>query len=327
MEHKFIAGSSPHIRSKEITSTIMRDVVIALLPATVLGIYFFKLNALIIVITCICFSVGWEYLANLIRKKEITTGDYSAVVTGLLLALNLPPYVPVYIPIIGSFVAIVLVKQLFGGIGYNFINPALAARAFLVVSWTGHMTKWVAPRDVSSSIWVKSSIIDSIASATPLAIAKEGGGELPGLMNMFIGNIGGCIGETSAVALLIGAAYLLIRRVITYEIPLTYIGVTALLTWILGGEGFFQGDFIFHVLAGGLIIGAFYMATDYTTSPVTLKGKFIMGAGCGIITSIIRIYGNMPEGVSFAIILMNLTVPLIERYTAPKVFGGEKQNA
>jgi electron transport complex protein RnfD len=337
MENKFVVSSSPHIRDNVNTKKIMLDVIIALLPAAIAGIYFFGLRALAVILVTISSCVISEYLARKAMKREATIGDLSAVVTGLLLALNLPPTIPFWIAAIGGVVAIVIVKQMFGGLGQNFMNPALAARVVLLVAYTEQMTNWINPKGV-----------DAISTATPLEIAKNsligatadvvGGAtqvgdvalqaaEMPTYLQLFLGQVGGCIGETSALAFLLGALYLLARKVIGLQIPLTFIGTTALFTWIFGGETLFTGDFLYHVLAGGLILGAFYMATDYATCPVTNKGRIIMGIGCGILTGIIRLYTNYPEGVSFAIILMNVVVPLIDRFIVPKSFGGGKKVA
>ena len=313
MENRLSMSSSPHIRSDASTSKIMRDVLIALLPASLAGVYFFGLDAALTIIVCVVSSVAFEYLARRILKRSNTLSDLSAAVTGLLLALNLPPAIPKWMAVVGSFFAIVVIKQLFGGIGQNFINPALGARVILLVAYGTKMTQWTAPRGSSGT--------DAIASATPLGVLKEGG-ELPGYLDMFLGNIGGSLGETSALALIIGGLYLLIRKVISWEIPVIYIGTVALLSWILGPEGFMTGDPLFHILAGGLMIGAIFMATDYTTSPMTRKGAIIYAIGCGLLTIIFRLYTNMPEGVSYAILLMNTAVPLIDRHTKPKRFGG-----
>lgn len=291
----------------------MRDVIIALLPATIASLYFFKVRAAMLILVTVITCVAAEYAWCKITKKENTINDLSAAVTGILLAFNLSPAVPVWVAAIGGIFAIIIVKQLFGGLGHNFVNPALAARAFMMASWPVQMTAWQKPG------W------DAVSSATPLAIIKNGSevsGQMPKLWDMFIGNIGGTIGETSVLALLIGAAYLVVRKVITLELPVAYIGTVGLMTWMLGGEGLFTGDFVYHIFAGGLMLGAFFMATDYTTSPVTFKGRIIMGIGCGLLTSIIRLYGGYPEGVSYSILLMNLVVPLIDRYMVPKSFGG-----
>jgi len=317
LESTLLVSSSPHLRDKDTTRRIMIDVCIALAPASIFGIYYFGARAVLVLLVTVLSCVVSEYITRKLMKRESTIGDFSAVVTGVLLALNLPPTIPLWIAAVGGAVAIVIVKQLFGGIGQNFMNPALGARVFLLIAYTQSMTKWVIPGQP-----------DAVSSATPLALIKKGKeaveGVLPNYWDLFIGNIGGCIGETSVLALLIGAAYLFYRRIITPEIPLTFIGTVALLTWVFGGDSLFAGNALYHILSGGLILGAFFMATDYSSSPVTSKGKIIMGIGCGLITAVIRLYANYPEGVSFAIILMNVIVPLIDRYTIPRSFGGEK---
>ncbi|OGO80359.1 MAG: NADH:ubiquinone oxidoreductase [Clostridiales bacterium GWC2_40_7] len=318
MEKGFLASSSPHIRSKASTPGIMKDVVIALMPALAAGIYFFRLKALLVIIVTLTACIGAEYVSNILMKKRQTIGDYSAAVTGLLLAFNLPPSIPLWIAAIGGAFAIIIVKQLFGGLGHNFMNPALAARAFLLASWPVQMTLWTSP-------------IDGVSSATPLALIKKGAeavdGVLPSYMSLFSGNVAGCIGETSVIALLLGAAYLLYKRVIMPIIPLGFIATVALMTWILGGNTIFTGDVLYHILSGGLMLGAFFMATDYATTPSTMKGMLVFGIGCGLLTSIIRLYGGYPEGVSYSILLMNVAAPLIERYTRPKTFGGDIAHA
>ncbi|HHY37567.1 MAG TPA: RnfABCDGE type electron transport complex subunit D, partial [Clostridia bacterium] len=242
----------------------------------------------------------------------VTVGDWSAAVTGLLLAFNIPVTAPLWLPVVGSAFAIIIVKQLFGGLGQNFVNPALAARAMLMAAWPAHMTSWVTP-------------FDAVSTATPLATLVPKAGEataaLPSYWNMFVGNIPGCLGETSALAILAGGAYLLLRGVIDWRIPVGFIGTVAVLTWIIGPKGIFTGDPLAHILAGGLMLGAFFMATDYVTSPVTRKGRLIMGIGCGIITVLIRIYGSYPEGVSYSILIMNIATPLIDKFVQPRVFG------
>jgi electron transport complex protein RnfD len=318
VERNLLVGSSPHIKSGESTQKIMRDVIIALIPAAVASVYFFKVSAAMLILATVLSCVLSEYAWNKIAKKPNTVSDLSAVVTGMLLAFNLSPAVPVWIAVIGGVFAIIIAKQLFGGLGHNFINPALAARAFMMASWPVQMTTWRLPG------W------DAISTATPLALLKKGGevsGQMPDLWDIFIGNTGGTIGETSALALLIGALYLLVRKVITIELPIAFIGSVGLMTWIFGGSEPFTGDFIRHILSGGLILGAFFMATDYTTSPVTFKGRIVMGIGCGLLTSVIRLFGGYPEGVSYSILLMNLTVPMIDRYLMPKRFGGAVKNA
>lgn len=317
MDYELIATSSPHINSKESTQKIMLDVIIALLPAALAAIYFFRVKAALLIIVTVAACVLSEYITTRILKRKNTVSDLSAAVTGLLLAFNLSPEVPLWMAAIGGAFAIVIVKQLFGGIGHNFVNPALAARAFMMASWPVPMTTFVSPGP------------DAVSTATPLAIlgGAEVAGQSPYLTDIIVGNIGGCIGETSSIALLIGAAYLIYKRIISWEIPVTFIGTVVIITWILGGDTLFTGDFVYHVFSGGLILGAFFMATDYTTSPVTSKGRLIMGFGCGFITSVIRLYGGYPEGVSYSILLMNLVVPLIDRYLVPRSFGGVKKNA
>jgi len=314
MDINLLAGSSPHLKSGESTQKIMRDVIIALLPATLAAVLNFKVQAAMLILVTVVSCVAAEYAWCRIAKKENTITDLSAAVTGVLLAFNLSPAVPLWVAAIGGIFAIIIVKQLFGGLGHNFINPALAARAFMMASWPMQMTSWQKPG------W------DAVSTATPLAVIKNGAeaaGEMPKLWDMFIGNIGGTIGETSTLALLIGAGYLVARKVITLELPVAFIGTVGLRTWMLGGsEGLFTGNFMYHILAGGLMLGAFFMATDYTTSPVTFRGRIVMGIGCGLLTSIIRLYGGYPEGVSYSILLMNLVVPMIDRYMIPKSFGG-----
>ncbi len=311
MTDQYIVSSSPHIRSNESVETIMRDVVIALLPATIFGIYNFGMRAFIITLISIAACAGAESLYQFLTKRAVTTGDLSAVVTGLLLALNLPHTVPYWLPVVGGIVAIIIVKQLFGGLGQNFMNPALGARAFLLISFTGLMTKWE---------------VDGISAATPLGMIKEGVADLPSVTDTFFGFIGGCIGETSVLALLLGGLYLIARKVISWRVPVFYIGTVFVLSILLGGRGFDMTYVGYQIFGGGLMIGAFFMATDYASSPITATGQIIMGLGCGILTSVIRIYGGYPEGVSFAILIMNLFVPLIDRFTIPRVFGEVAKN-
>lgn len=302
---------SPHIHSSETTKKIMWSVVISLLPATFASIYFFGPSALMVILTCIISCYIGEVISHLIFHRKIKEFDGSAIVTGLLLAFVLPPSIPLWMAGIGGFLAIFLVKELFGGIGFNIFNPALAARAILTVSFPLEMTQFVAPLSYR---------VDTITTATPLGILKEGmGGQLPSLCYMFIGNRAGCLGETSILLLLVGAIFLLARRIITWHIPLSYILTVAVITAIAGQNP------LFHILAGGLVLGAFFMATDYVTSPITPKGKIIFGIGCGIITSLIRLKGSYPEGVAYSIIFMNMFVPLIDKYTMPKKFGFTKK--
>lgn len=304
-----IVSSSPHIRSNESVKRIMLDVIIALIPAIIGSVYFFGLNALKLILISVASAVFFEAAIQKLFKKEITINDYSAIITGILIAFNLPANAPWWVPVFGSGFAIIIVKQCFGGIGCNFMNPALAARAVLLASWPETMSNFVLPG------------VDAVTGATPLAIMKFGGAELPSLMNMFIGNIGGAIGETSALLLLIGALYLIIRKVINWKIPVIYIGTTAILLLVLGVEA---NQLMYHILGGGLILGAFFMATDYSTTPVTPLGQIIFGLGAGILTALIRVKGGFPEGVSYSILLMNVASPLIEKFTAPKIFGRAK---
>lgn len=313
MDNKLIASSSPHIRSDETISRIMLDVIIALLPATLASIYFFRLNAFMLIALSVVSAVATEAIFQKARKKPITINDLSAVVTGLLVAFNIPASAPWWIPVIGSAFAIAIVKQFFGGLGHNFMNPALAARAMLLASWPTIMTDWVTPG------------VDAMTTATPLAILKgQAEGTLPSLTDMLLGNIGGSLGETSAILLIIGGIYLLYRGVINWRIPFTYIGTVAVIMLVFGGG---IENTAYHLLAGGLMLGAFFMATDYASSPVTKKGQIIFGIGAGLLTAIIRLKGGYPEGVSYSILLMNVAAPLIDKYTSPKVFGEVKQNA
>lgn len=305
----YTVSSSPHIKSNDSVQGIMRDVIIALIPATIAGIYFFGVKALLVTLISVLSCIAAEALWQKLTHRKITIGDLSAVVTGLLIAFNLPAAVPLWLPAVGGFFAIIIVKQFFGGIGQNIMNPALAARAFLLASWPVHMTNFT---------------VDGVSAATALGILKEGGGPLPSLMNIFIGNVGGCIGETSVVALLLGAAYLLYKRIISWHIPVTYIGSVFILTFVFGRDGFMTGNALYEIFAGGLMLGAFFMATDYTTSPMTKKGQLVFGLGCGVLTSVIRLYGGYAEGVSYSILIMSLFVPFIDKFTAPRIFGEVK---
>lgn len=311
MEGRLKVSSSPHIRSTETVQKIMRDVIIALLPAAAYGVYIFGLPALMVLALCIGSAVGTEALIQKMRKQPVTVNDLSAVLTGLLLGMNMPSTVPLWMPIVGSAFAIAIVKQAFGGLGHNFMNPALAARAVLMASWPQEMTTWVAPGP------------DAVTTATPLYFMKQGTfAEMPSFIDIFIGNVGGCIGETSALLLIIGGAYLIWRGVISIRIPAVFIGTVLVLSFLFYG---FDINIAFtSIFAGGLMLGAFFMATDYASSPITPKGQILFAFGCGLITTIIRKYGGYPEGVSYSILLMNVAAPLIEKYTGPKVFGGAK---
>lgn len=308
-DNMLIVSSSPHIRTNESVKRIMLDVIIALIPAMIGSVYFFGLNALKLILISIASSVFFEAMIQKIFKKEVTIRDYSAVITGILLAFNIPASAPWWIPVFGAGFAIIVVKQFFGGLGQNFMNPALAARAVLLASWPSIMTTFVAPG------------ADAVTTATPLAIMESGSGSLPSIMDMFIGNVGGVLGETSALLLLIGAAYLIIRGIISWKIPIVYIGTTAIMLLLLGVGA---DQLIYHILSGGLILGAFFMATDYASVPVTPKGQIVFALGAGILTAIIRIKGGFPEGVSYSILLMNVATPLIDKFTSPRVFGRVK---
>ena len=305
---KLIVSSSPHVQSKFSTQGIMRDVLIALLPATVASVVLFGWRALVTVLVCVVSAVLSEFLFNLIAKKEQTIGDLSAAVTGLLLGLNLPANVPVWQCAVGCLFAIVLVKCLFGGIGCNLVNPAITARVFMIVSF-GSMATQAFP-----------TIVDTASTATPLAEIAEG--TTPAISSLLLGTTGGAIGETCAVALIVGGIYLIARRIITWHIPVTFIGSVFVLSLFM--EKFDVITALAAVLSGGLIIAAFFMATDYVTSPGTAKGKIIFGLGAGLITFMIRYFGVYPEGVSFAVLLMNILNPYIDKLTANKIFGGNK---
>lgn len=301
-------SSSPHTRDSSETKRIMLDVIIALAPALLVSIYFFGLRSLSVIAITVASAVLTEYVARKIMKRDNTIFDLSAIVTGVLLAMSLPPTIPFWICVIGSVIAIGVVKQMYGGIGNNFVNPAIAARIVLAVSFPTHMNKWTIGTDL-------------VTTATPLDFLRKGADNLPSYWQLFIGDKGGCLGEVSVLALLIGAAYLIYRKVIKIWIPLSFIGTTLIIVAIAGK------DPLFHVLSGGLVIGAFFMATDYVTSPLTNKGKIIFGIGCGLITGIIRLYSGMAEGVSFSILIMNIVTPHIDNYTIPISFGGGKKRA
>ncbi len=325
MSNQFIASSSPHIKDKKTTTGVMLDVIIALLPATIMGMIFFGWRAILNICVSVITCVFAEWLWNRCLKRTQTIQDLSAVVTGLLLALVVSPMVPFWMLIIGGFFSMIIVKQFFGGIGMNFLNPALAGRAMMMASWPVAMTTWLAPQ------WLNPTMTDALSGATPLALQKiiinnsppelAASVVLPTYQDLALGNVFGSIGETCAVALLIGFIYLLIRRIISWEIPVIYCAVTALFSWALGQ------DPIFNLLSGGLLIGAIFMATDYTTSPMTKIAKVIYAVGCGLLTVLIRVYGGYPEGVSYAILLMNLVVPLLDKAFVPKSFGTVKEKA
>ena len=309
LKNKLVVSASPHDRSPRTVRSLMLDVIIALIPALIASVIFYGPRALLIECVSVATCVIFEYITRIVFKRSQSIGDLSAVITGLLLAFNLPVSIPLWMVVIGSLVAIVVAKQFFGGIGQNFVNPALAGRIVLLTSFPVAMSTWTQPLT-----WTMSKL-DGITSASPLSSIHEitSGGAAPDVS----------LGETCAVALLLGGIYLVVRKVISPTIPLTYIGTVAVIMLIAG-----KGDFRFvayELLGGGLMLGAIFMATDYTTSPITFKGKIIFGIGCGLITSIIRIFGNLPEGVSYSIIIMNILVPLIENVTLPKPFGTPKK--
>ena len=309
MENKLHISVSPHIHSKRTTQKIMLDVVIALLPAVIAGIVIFGIKSLIVIVACLGTCVLSEFLFNLILKRKQTVGDLSAVVTGLLLALNLSVDVPIWQACVASVFAIIVVKCIFGGLGCNIVNPAITARVFMLVAF-GSMAAAAFPQN-----------FDAVAGATPLVQLSEG--TVPSLKDLFLGNTGGTIGETCTLALLIGAVYLLAKKVISWHIPVSYIATAYIFTLFVEDFDFVKS--LAWILSGSLIIGAFFMATDYVTSPATPKGKIIFGVGAGLLTVLIRFWGTYPEGVSFAILLMNILNPFIDMITAKKVFGGDKK--
>ncbi len=305
---------SPHARRGTTTASLMKDVLVALVPATVWGCYLFGFRAALVVLLSTASAVLFEFLTQLILHRTVTIADCSAALTGLLLGLNLSPSVPFYVPVVGSAFAIIVVKQLFGGIGKNIMNPALAARVFLMLAWPAAMSSFPAAYDRA---------FDAVASATPLKSVNAG--VLPegtGVLDLFLGRTGGCIGEVSVLLLLIGGVYLLIRRVISWQIPVAMIGTVALLTFLFPQGGADRLTFMASsVFSGGLVLGAFFMATDYVTSPVTSVGRLIYGAGCGALVVLIRFFGGYNEGVSFAILIMNALVWYLDMFTKPRVYG------
>lgn len=337
MARIFAVSATPHLRDRTDVSGIMYSVAIALTPALAGSVYFFGVRALWIVALTVIACLATEAFIQKLSGKPLTIRDGSALVTGMLLAFNLPPGIAWWIPVLGGIFAIAVGKMTFGGLGYNPLNPALIGRVFLLFSFPVQMTTtWLAPTGFPG--------LDAESAATPLNVLKQNSAILANrdiysidavnaamsrvadlqtsFVDLFFGNRSGCIGETSVFLLLIGAAFLLSRRVIGWKIPFFFITTVGALTWVFGGiQGFFSGPWLFHILSGGLILGAFYMATDMVTSPITFRGRIIYGIGCGVLTVIIRLVGGFPEGVSFAILLMNLTVPLLDRYSRPAVFG------
>jgi electron transport complex protein RnfD len=314
MSKLLTVSAPPHVRAGDTTTGVMLSVLIALVPAQAAAVLFFGVRSLIVTAVCVAAALLSEWLIRLLFKRASTLGDLSAAVTGMLLGFCLPPSVPFWIAALGSVFAIVVAKQFFGGLGQNFVNPAIAGRIFLLVSFPSAMTAWALPKAQQTA--------DAITGATPLAIAKAGG-DIPSLWDLLIGNHGGSYGEVCAIALLVGGAYLVFRRVISPIIPLSFIATVGVGMFFAGGL-----DPVYaleQLLSGGLILGAVFMATDYVTSPMHKRGKLIFGVGCGLITVAIRVWGSLPEGVSYAILLMNLAAPLIDRITQPKIFGEQKQ--
>lgn len=325
MKDIYNVSSSPHIFSQDSAQTIMMDVVIALIPAGIFGIYNFGIKALLVILTCIVSCLLTEYLYEKFMKLPLTTGDLSAVVTGMLLGLNMPVSVPLWMSVLGSVFAILVVKMLFGGIGQNFMNPALGGRVFLVISFSNVMSDFsvenlnILEPKITDYIMNGALAVDGVSGATPLTALRAG--ESVDILEMFFGNISGSIGETSAIALLIGGAYLLIKKVIKWRIPVVYIVSFLVFIAIFGGQGLDLHFLLTHLLGGGLLIGAIFMATDYTTSPITAQGEIAYSIMLGVMTGIFRVYGNTGAGVSFAIIFCNLFVPLIDKYIRPRYFG------
>lgn len=315
MADKFIVSTSPHIHSRELTSKVMWSVFLALLPAGIAGIWIFGIAALKVIIVSILSCIVTEAVIQKLTHKKIIISDGSAALTGILLAYNLSSSVPLWMPVIGGIFAVAICKHAFGGLGANIFNPALAARAFLLASWPRHMTEFVKPFST-----------DAITSATPLVMFKEAKVQSLAQLglsywDLFLGRRGGCIGEVCILALLIGAAYLLWKKYIWWQTPTGFILTLGALSWIFGKQGLFKGDFLFSILSGGLVLGAFFMATDYVTSPITRRGQLIFGASCGAIAFVIRRFAGYPEGVSYSILIMNAAVPLIDRYIRQKRYG------
>lgn len=305
MDNTLLVSPAPHVRSRISTTGIMLDVIIAMMPALVASVIIFGFRSLAVVALCVATCVVSEWGFQKICKRDVTVGDLSAVVTGILLAFNLPSTIPLWQAVFGSVVAIVVVKQLFGGIGRNFANPALTARIVMLISFAGPMSSYANP------------VTDAVGGATPLSTMASGG-ELPSVVDLLLGRHGGSLGETCAIALLIGGVYLIVRKVITWHTPVIFVGTVFLFSMILGENP------IYHVLSGALLLGAIFMATDYSTTPNTSWGKVVFAVGCGLITVLIRVFGSYPEGVSFAILLMNILTPYINALTKRRPFGAAK---
>lgn len=317
MSELYSISSSPHIRSKATTDNIMLMVIIALLPATAFGVYNFGISAFVLICISIITCAFTEYMYQHFMKKKVTVGDYSAILTGLLLALNLPSGAPWWMPVLGGVFAVLVVKQVFGGLGQNVMNPALAARCFLMISFAGRMTDFSYTGKLGAT--ANGALLDGISGATPLALIKAG--EQVDVMKLFLGTTTGTIGETSALALLIGAAFLLAKKIIDFRIPGAYILTFIVFIIMFGGHGFDMNYMLGHLFGGGLMLGAWFMATDYVTSPITKNGQIAYGIIMGLLTGIFRLFGGTAEGVSYAIIISNLMVPLIERVSIPPAFG------
>lgn len=318
MKNKLTVSYSPHIRGNDSVASTMLEVIIALIPALAGGVFFFGFRALAVCAVTVIACVLSEYIWDKATGKENTTGDLSAVVTGMLLSFTLPATIPYYMAAVGGVFAIIVVKMFFGGIGQNFVNPALAARGFLLASWPVAMTSFVEPM---TKLNIFSSNADAVTTATPLAFIKGNeGAAAASYTDLFFGNIPGCIGEVSALLILIGGMYLIFKKVIRPVIPFTFIITVGLFGYLFDG-GFMAGDFVYHILTGGVMLVGFFMATDYVTSPTTAKGEFIYALGAGIITGVIRLFGGYPEGVTYAVLIMNIVTPIIDKYVRPRVFG------
>ena len=313
-----VVSSAPHIVSPVDTSKIMAMVIMALLPSLLVSVYVFGFRVITLTAVCVLSAVGFEWAWNKLNHKTQTICDGSAALTGLLIAMNCPSGLPFWIAILGSFVAIIIVKQLYGGLGKNIVNPAITARIVMFISFATEMTTWPLP---------KMAPADTVSTATPLGILAEGGAELPSNMDLFLGFVGGSMGEVSAIALLLGGLFLIWKKVISPIIPFTFIGtvfVFAFVYYSVAGTGDAFEMAVFHILAGGVMLGAFFMATDYVTSPLLPMGKVIFGVGCGVITMLIRVFGSYPEGVSFSILIMNCLTPLINDFCQKRMYGGAK---
>lgn len=310
MDSPLVITSSPHLHCGMTTRGVMLDVLIALSPAAAASVLLFGWRSAAVIVVCVAACLAAEYLSRIVLKRPQTAGDLSAVVTGVLLAFNLPASIPLWQAVIGGAAAIVVAKQMFGGLGQNFVNPALVGRIVMMASFPDAMNNWITP--------LQGSAADAVTSATPLAVLSQGGSMNYSMSELLVGIRPGCLGETCALALILGGLYLIARRVISPIIPLVYIGTVFIMTWLLG-----QNPLV-HILSGGLMLGAIFMATDYTTSPINKAGKIVFAVGCGLLTVLIRVFGS-PEGVSFAIVIMNILVPLIERATRPLPFGEKRR--